>query len=127
MQVIVTGRHITITDKLKDYVQEKLERFSRLGSIKKAEVILKGEEERFSVEIIFSLARGNLFVGSATDKDMYSALDTVIDKIEKQLTRFKDKLKSRKTRGIKMSKTILGDSDKEKLLFEPGGLSDLWW
>ncbi len=97
MQVMVTGRHMSVPDALKDYCTEKAERLPRfLDRIQSIEVVLDGKEGHHSVEIIVHSAGSQPFVASEEHDDAFAAIDLLMDKIEAQLRRYKGRHRNRK-------------------------------
>jgi len=105
MQVSVTGRHYEVTPALKTYLDARLSRLHRfMDNIQSAHVTLSAEKHRFRVEVVLH-AGGKDFAGKEAADDMYSAVDRVSDKLEKQLRRFKDRRTSaRRTAGPRESR-----------------------
>ncbi len=102
MKVEVTARHMEVTDLVKDYAYEKVERLEKFfDNVRKMEVILDKEKtnERYSAEMIASATKGQVLVCQSTDISATAALDMVADKMERQLTRFKEKLRSKQSHG----------------------------
>ena len=92
MQINLTGHHIDITDSLKSYVESKFERLERhFEHITNIHVILTVEKERQKAEATMHVNRGNLFADEEKD-DMYAAIDGLIDKLDRQLKKHKEKL-----------------------------------
>jgi len=93
MQVSVTFKNIDPSEHLKNFVQEKLAKFDRLfNGPAEANVILSVEKFRNIVDI--SLAADRLTInGKEENEDMYAAIDLVLDKIEKQIKKNKQKIK----------------------------------
>jgi len=110
MHVTTTFRHMEQSEALKSYAEEKLERVKKYidGPIN-AQVYFTVEKIRHIVEIVIN-ARGINTKASEATNDMYAAVDAVIDKIERQLKRYKEKLKEHKPgndeNGRKLSKQI---------------------
>lgn len=97
MQVIVSGRHIAVSDAVKVYCTTKAERLIRFyDRIRSIEVILDGHEGRHSAEIIVHAEGTHPFVASQDDEDVYAAVDLLLDKIEAQIRRHKERLRNRK-------------------------------
>jgi putative sigma-54 modulation protein len=99
------------SDALKQYVEEKLERVTKyIDEPIAAQVYFSVEKIRHIAEIVIS-ARGITTKASEATNDMYAAVDAVLDKIERQLKRYKEKLKSHKPAeggiGRNLSKKIL--------------------
>ena len=100
MQVTTTFRHMEQSDALKAYAEEKLERTSKyIDEPITAQVYFTVEKKiRHIVEIVIS-GRGISTKASEATNDMYAAIDAVIDKIERQLKRYKEKIKAHKPNG----------------------------
>ncbi len=92
MQINVTGHHVEITDSLKAFVDEKFAKLERhFEHITNIHVILTVEKERQKAEATVHVNRGNLFAENEQD-DMYAAIDGLIDKLDRQLKKHKEKL-----------------------------------
>ena len=97
MQVTVTGRHMGVSDALKAYCLEKAERLPRfLDRIQSIGVVLEGREGVHIAEIIVHSAGTPPFVAKEQHTDAYAAVDLLIDKIEEQLRRYKERHRNRK-------------------------------
>lgn len=91
MQVSVTGRHYEVTAALRTYLDARLDRLQRYDdSILSVQVTLSTEKHLHHAELVVR-ANGKDFTSKETSEDMYSAVDRVSDKIEKQLRRHKDR------------------------------------
>ena len=98
MQINITTRHYTADDVTKQYLNEKLQRLERFFSrIIAARAILIKEGYRYIAEIELS-AKSMQLVAKEASEDMHSAVDLAVSKLEKQLTRFRDKAKEHKAR-----------------------------
>ena len=88
------------SDTLKAYAEEKLERTAKyIDEPITAQVYFTVEKKiRHIVEIVIT-ARGISTKASEATNDMYAAIDAVIDKIERQLKRYKEKIKAHKPNG----------------------------
>ena len=96
MQITTTFRHIEPSDALKAYAEEKLERVRKyIDEPITAQVFLAVEKIRHSVDITIT-AKGITIKASEETNDMYAAIDMVLDKIERQLQRYKERLKEHK-------------------------------
>ena len=100
MNIIVTGRHLEITPALKDYAEKKISRFDRyLSNISEAVVTLSVEKYRHKVEVLLKV-NGVLIQAEGITGDVYSSIDEVAEKLERQIKKYKEKLVShRKTEG----------------------------
>lgn len=97
MQVTVTGRHMGVSDALKTYCAEKAERLPRfLDRVQSIGFVLEGREGVHVAEIIVHSAGSPPFVATEQHADPYAAIDLLIDKIEEQLRRYKERHRNRK-------------------------------
>jgi len=98
MQTSVTFKNIDSSDHLKSYVMEKLDRFDRLlDNPAEANVVLKVEKFRHIAEISLTGDRMKIN-GKEETEDMYSAIDMVLDKLEKQIKKGKEKVRERRSK-----------------------------
>lgn len=99
MQVAVRGKNLEITSALREYVEKKL------GKIEKyvdypvtAQANLYTERGRHIVEVT-AMLNGVLLRGEEATGDMYASIDLVADKLEKQLLKYRARLRRRKDAG----------------------------
>ena len=94
MNIIITGRHLEVTDALKTYVEKKIKRFDRyLTNISEANVTLTVEKYRHKAEVLLKV-NGVLIQAEAITGDVYSSIDEVAEKLERQTKKYKEKLVS---------------------------------
>jgi ribosome hibernation promoting factor len=93
LEINVTFRHAESSKVLREHIQEKINRLSKYF-IKptNAHVILNVEGTRHMAEISFS-ENHSLFNAKALSHDMYLSVDRALAKIERQLKKYKEKLK----------------------------------
>ena len=97
MQIQITGRHLEVTEALKSYVESKLGKLSQhfdhiidmhvILDVEKAEKDVQVAEARVSVP-------GNDIVAKAEGESMYAAIDSLKDKLDRQVIKRKQKMKS---------------------------------
>ena len=93
MQTSVTFKNLDPSDRLKSYVSDKLDRFDKyLYNPAEASVVLSVEKFRHIAEINIIGDRLNI-VGKEETEDMYAAIDMVLDKLEKQIKKNKQKIR----------------------------------
>jgi putative sigma-54 modulation protein len=92
MQVNLTGHHVEITPALKDYLNNKLIRIERhFDSVTSINCVLTVEKLRHKAEAKVNVTGGTLFA-EAVEDDMYAAIDGLIDKLDRQIVKHKEKL-----------------------------------
>ena len=110
MQTSVTFKNLDPTDTLKSYVRDKLDRFDRLlDNPAEANVVLLVEKFRHIAEININGDRLTIN-GKEETNDMYSAIDMVLDKLEKQIKKNKQKIRERRP-GVKAKNISLMEAD----------------
>lgn len=91
MQLSITGHHIDVTDSMRNYVTEKFAKLDRhFDQVIDVHVILEVEKLAQKAEATVHVNGANLFA-EATDEDMYAAIDALIDKLDRQVLKHKDK------------------------------------
>ena len=91
MQINLTGHHVDITEPLKGYVDSKFERLARhFDHVINVHVILSVEKLRQKAEATLLVNGGKVFADSVHE-DMYAAIDGLIDKLDRQVLRHKEK------------------------------------
>ena len=100
MQVNLSGHHVEVTDSMRAYVEEKLARLERhFDHLTNVQVILSVEKLEQKAEATLHLAGGGDVHAMAIDEDMYAAIDALIDKLDRQVLKHKEKLKSHRGNG----------------------------
>ena len=93
MQINLTGHHVDITEGLRGFVHEKFAKLERhFDHINNVHVILSVEKLRQKAEAKLNVNGGELFADHE-DGDMYAAIDQLIDKLDRQVKKHKEKLK----------------------------------
>ena len=91
MQLTVTGQNIDITDALRDYVSEKLGRIEKhFDHVTNSNVVLQVEKNRQHAEATIN-ARGTQLHANSEGEDMYAAIDSLADKLDRQVIKLKEK------------------------------------
>ncbi len=94
MQIQVTFRHVEPSEAVKEYAREKVGKLEKyLDGPVEANVTLSVEKHRHDADVIV-MASGLKIHGRETTGDLFSAIDLVMDKLEKQVKRYRDKLKN---------------------------------
>ncbi|MEW6409130.1 MAG: ribosome-associated translation inhibitor RaiA [Nitrospirota bacterium] len=112
MNIIVTGRHMEVTNALRNYIEEKITKVDRyLKAVNEAVVTLSVEKYRHKVEVHLK-ADGVIIQAEEETEEMYSAIDKVMDKIERRIKKYKGKLIRHKNRITIPQKKVSGSSDE---------------
>ena len=99
MQITITARNLDITEALKRYTEEKVTRLQKfVDQITSAHVILSIEKHRQIAEVTLRV-RELTIRGEESSSNLYSAIDLVADKIERQILRYKEKIVEHSGRG----------------------------
>lgn len=88
----MTGQQIDVTDSLRDYVSSKIEKIERhFDLVSDVHCILKVEKLRHTAEATVNVNGGKIYADS-TEQDMYAAIDSLVDKLDRQVRKYKEKL-----------------------------------
>lgn len=108
LNITVVGRHERITSAMKEYARQKANKLTRyFDRIHKIEVIMDAEGDNYVTEMVATASRGHQFVGKAVEPDMLAAIDLVCDKMECQITRYKEKVGGKRPLKKRVPKPIV--------------------
>jgi len=94
MQVSITGHHVEVTEALKAYVEEKISKIKRhFDNVVDVHVILTVEKLQQKAEAAVQVSGGKLYAED-TQEDMYAAIDFMVDKLDRQIVKHKEKLQN---------------------------------
>jgi putative sigma-54 modulation protein len=112
MGIIVSGRHVEVTDSMKEYAENKLNAILEdKHKISSARIVLNLEKTRHTAEVIVH-GKGLNVEADSESYDMYESIDTVMGKIERQIERYFDK-KQDHHKASHISKPVAIDEDDE--------------
>jgi putative sigma-54 modulation protein len=98
MNISVRGKNIEVTPALKDYAEKRIGKLGKyLGHEVDAVVVLSVARDDQTVEVTMPF-NGMILRGEESTADMYSSIDMVVEKLEKQIERFKGKVLGRTKR-----------------------------
>lgn len=100
MEIIITGLHLEVTDAIKEYAEEKVSKISKyLENITSVKITLEVRKTKSegNIHIAKAIARtpGKEIVIESEDANLYSAIDLLSDKLERQVRKYKEKMKDR--------------------------------
>ena len=95
MQINISGHHIELTPALKEYAEEKIRRLEHhFDQITRSDITLTVEKSRQKAECNIHVSGSDLHA-SAEDENMYAAIGSLSDKLDRQLLKHKEKLVAR--------------------------------
>jgi putative sigma-54 modulation protein len=98
MRIDVIGKNLDITPAMEEYADAKGAKLSRYyDGVQHVEVVVEtSKDQSFLVEFRVDVEKHDIFVAHAQATDLYEAIDKTVDKMARQLTDFKEKLKNSK-------------------------------
>ena len=92
MQLNVSGHHVEVTQSLRGYVESKIEKIQRhFDLVSDVNCILTVEKLRHKAEATIRVNGGTIYADN-TEEDMYAAIDGLVDKLERRVRKYKEKL-----------------------------------
>ena len=100
MNIQFSGQHIEVSEALRDRFKKRLKKIEKhFGKILDIHINIRVEKRQHSAEATVQV-RGNTLFATATCDDMYSAFDKLGDKLDRQVIKHKEKLKSHHNKDI---------------------------
>lgn len=102
MKITVRGKNMDITPALRDYVEKRLSKLEKYSEyLQDGNATLSVTKERHRIEVTIPV-NGWLLRGEEETEDMYSSVDLVVEKLEKQINKYKTKISKKiKTESIR--------------------------
>lgn len=95
MNLSISGHHVELTDSLNDYITQKFEKLDRhYDHITQVHVVLNVEKIEHFADATAHVAGGALCANASAD-DMYASIDALVDKLDRQLIKHKEKAEAR--------------------------------
>lgn len=99
MKLNISGKNIDVTPALKRHAEKKIGKLSRhFEKNIEAQVTLSVEKDRHIAEVTIPLRSGIIVRGETETPDMYLSIDQVVDKLEKQIDKYKTKMVNKQRR-----------------------------
>ncbi len=118
MNIIIRGKNIDLTNALKEYVEKRIGKLDRyFEGLDEAQVTLNVEKERHRVEVTVPV-NGMILRGEEETTDMYSSIDLVLEKLERQISKHKTRL-SRKVKNGSLLDLVPKVNNEAKEELEP--------
>ena len=97
MQVSVVGRQVEVSDDLRVFAEEKTSKLPRYyDRVKTAEVVVERESDLISVEMIVHADGAKPFIAKEVGSDVRACIDLLMDKMERQLSKYKEMHRNKK-------------------------------
>jgi len=114
MQIQIRGRNIEVTDALRDYINKRVKKLDKfIDNLGEANVSLTVEKEKHRIELTLTV-NGMILRAEEATGDMYSSTDLVVEKIEKQILKYKGKLQKKGIRVVYNQKPIAESVPEEE-------------
>lgn len=98
--ITITGRHVLVTEAMKDYALEKLSKIDRF-SPRMIDVMLTMDIQKLDHRVDIVIRFNNMKIKShATSGDMYASIDLAVDKLQTQIRRYKNKIQDHHTKAL---------------------------
>ena len=98
MRIDVIGKHLDITDAIREYAQHKAERLTKVfDGTQQIRFYLEQTKDKagdFKVEVAVDVVKHKDFIATCLDKDLYAAIDSLADKLDRQVLRYKDRVRA---------------------------------
>ncbi len=92
MRLSISGHHVEISESLKEYINTKMVRVKRhFDQVIDAHVVLDVEKQRHKAETTLQIS-GSRIHAASEQEDMYAAIDAMIDKLDRQVRKHKEKV-----------------------------------
>ena len=99
MQISVSGRHLHVDRDIQDYARSKVSKLSQFfDKIQTVDVIVTKEGSNTAVEIIVKPDHHESFVAHDSGSDIKACVDSIVDKLERQIRKLKEKTRNHKHR-----------------------------
>ncbi len=92
MQISIDGRHVDVSVAMQEYIESKMARIERhFEQVVNVHVVLGVEKQRHKAEATIHVTGNKIHAGSEHE-DMYAAIDLLLDKLDRQIKKHKEKL-----------------------------------
>jgi putative sigma-54 modulation protein len=113
MNINVRGKQFKITDALKDYAEKRVGKLGKYSDdFTDVQVTLSVEKERQRVEVTAPL-NGFLLRGEEETDDMYSSIDLVVEKLERQMEKYRKRIGKKRVKAVKDDPNYILEADEE--------------
>ncbi len=101
MQISISGHHVEVTEAMREYLLEKFEKLERHSElVTTVKIIVTVAKNRQTAEATIHIKKGGEVFADATSEDLYAAIDMLVDKLDRQMVKHKEKMLDRKQRAV---------------------------
>ncbi len=115
MRITVKGKNIEVTDALQRYAEKKVEKLGRYFENIKSAVVTQSTQRNWHIVEVSLEADGMILRGEERSDNMYASIDAVVEKLEKQIKRFKGKLIDRVHEETPEETIPVGGAEEEEM------------
>lgn len=117
MKIKISGRHTDASPALREYVIEKTEALERFfDRIVSVDVVLSVEKDRRIADFHAHLVNRKRINAREESTDMYASIDKAIDRLKRQLIKFKGQLKETKDRSAEADQSVDETEAERKII-----------
>ncbi|GAB5047108.1 ribosome hibernation-promoting factor, HPF/YfiA family [Thermodesulfovibrio sp. TK110] len=115
MKITIRGKNIDVTEALKQYIEKRVSKFERfLNDASEAIVTISTEKFTHKIDVLLKV-NGHLIQAEGKTEDLYSAVDQVVEKLEKQVLKYKEKVQNKnKKEAIKYPSASFEEKEEPK-------------
>lgn len=111
MKITIKGRNIDVTEALRQYIEKRITKFERfLNEVGEAIITVSTEKFTHKIDVLFKV-NGHLIQAEGKTEDLYSAVDQVVEKLEKQVLKYKEKIQNKNKKSNKYSQQVATPSE----------------
>lgn len=97
MRIDVVGKHLTVTDAIRQYAEQKAEKLTKVfDGTQQIRIYLEETKDKagdFKVEVVVDVVKHKDFIANSLNTDLYACIDQSVDKALRQLRDYKEKLR----------------------------------
>ena len=97
MQFKISGKHLDVTPAIEEYARSKTDKLHRYWDrIQAITAVIDQHDREVEIELIVDIEHSKPMIAKTTGEDLYACIDVAVDKLERQLTDYKEKMRNRK-------------------------------
>jgi putative sigma-54 modulation protein len=93
----VTGRHVDVSDEMKQHLNDRIERLTKhFNGVHRVDAVVSTEGSGMKVEMVVHAVRGVTLAAEAVGVSVEAAIDQVLDRMDRQIKKLKERIKDRR-------------------------------